>query len=666
MTSTNEPTATLIDGHRSDIEGLRAVAVLAVLLYHAGVPGVSGGYVGVDVFFALSGYLMTALLVTERWRTGRIAFGSFYARRARRLLPASVTVLLATLVGSWFVLPPLAFERTATDIAAAGGYVVNLRFAREATDYLGSDVGASPVLHYWSLAVEEQFYLVWPVLLGLALGRAGRRRGPIILLAVVAVVSFVLSVAWTAQIQPWAFFSLPTRAWEFAVGGLVAFWMPAVGTRRSDVLGWGGIALVVAAVVGFDESTRFPGPSAAVPVVGTAMVLAAGGRGPARLLGAGVFQWIGRRSYGLYLWHWPPLVLLPVLLDRELTLLESLAILAGSFVTAAVALRLIEDPVRFARVFSATPWRSAVLAAGLTLSAVSVPLWARTAVDTTGTGVATDIGMEIIDPVGPTPVPADLLPSLLDVENDTPGDLYEVGCHADQLATAPRLPCEYGSVASDTTVVLFGDSHMAQWFPAFEAIADELDLRIVSLTKSGCPSAMKSVYNQQYERSYDECDEWREATLASVVDVDPALVVLGNYPGGEADTHARALTTTVDRFADAGLAVLVIGPTPIPPANVPDCVSGTLQDTRPCDLDRATRATPNRRDIERGLVEKAGARYLDPTDWFCGEAVCPAVLGRYLVYRDGSHVATPYMRRIGPNLHDAWIDLGLPVGSSAS
>jgi peptidoglycan/LPS O-acetylase OafA/YrhL len=685
----------LIEGHRPDVEGLRAVAVIAVLLYHAGVPGLGGGYVGVDVFFAVSGYLMTALLVTERWRTGTISFRSFYARRARRLLPASVTVLLVTLAVARFVLPPLAFERTAGDIAAAGGYVVNLRFAREATDYLGDDVAASPVLHYWSLAVEEQFYLVWPILLGLALGRSARRSGPVVVLAVVAAASFALSVVWTAEIQPWAFFSLPTRAWEFAVGGLAAFWTPARRTARSAVVGWVGLVAVVGSIVGFGESTRFPGPSAAIPVIGTVLVLAAGGRGPAVLLDVRVFQWIGRHSYGLYLWHWPPLVLLPVLLDRDLRLVESLGVVAGSFVVAAIALRTIEDPVRFAAVFAGAPWRSAVLASALTVAAVATPWVIRSTVDTTGSGEVASIDDVVIapsvdvaphgglpdgddpivpdptavvdfgigDPVGPTPVPSNLTPSLAEVGDDEAGDLREVGCHVDQLATEPMLPCAYGDLDGDVTVVLFGDSHMAQWFPAFEGFAGDLGIRIVSLTKSACPSADKQVYNTLYDRPYDECEIWRDATIDAISDIAPDVVVLGNYPRAG---QVAAVVSTIERLEPSGAAVFVLGPTPIPSSEVPDCVSAALDDTRPCDLDRSVAAPAGRRADESDAVARAGAVYLDPIDWFCGPTVCPAVLGEFLVYRDGSHVATPYMEWLSPNLRSAWRDLGLPVGAAAS
>lgn len=218
----------LITGHSSEIEGLRTIAVVVVLLYHAGVPGFRGGYVGVDVFFALSGFLMTGLLVTEHRRSGEISLRSFYARRIRRLLPGAALVLILTTAASWFVMSGLAFRRTAADAISAGFYVGNLRFASQATDYLGAEIDQSPLLHYWSLAIEEQFYVVWPLLLWFVYRRPRNTIVPVASLIVLSLISFVLAVRLTADIQPWAFFGTHARVWEFAVGGLAAFAAPQV------------------------------------------------------------------------------------------------------------------------------------------------------------------------------------------------------------------------------------------------------------------------------------------------------------------------------------------------------------------------------------------------------------------------------------------------------
>lgn len=675
----------LITGHRTDIEGLRAVAVVAVLLYHAEIPGFSGGFVGVDVFFVVSGYLMTALLVTERFQKGSIDLPSFYARRIRRLLPASGTVLLATLIAAWLILPALSFNRLSREVAASGGYVANMFFASQATDYLGGEVDASPVLHYWSLAVEEQFYLVWPVLLGLAVGRAGRRSLVLLTLSGMAVLSFSLSVIWTAAIQPWSFFSLPTRAWEFAVGGIAAF----VGAHHRFLgrfSGSAGLALIGLAIFTFDAATRFPGPWAAVPVIGTALVLASGESAIGWGLSNRLFQWIGRHSYGLYLWHWPPLVLIPRAIGRPLELVERLGVLGWSVVAASAALRWIENPIRYSRAIAQTPRRGLFLGATLTVMAVAIPIaWGDQVLSSISTvepglndGSPSEFDLNSIDldAVEPRPAPADLSPSLAEVTEDTPGDLYSSGCHAPPRATSPVAGCFYGDIDSGETIVLFGDSHMAQWFPAFEAVGAANGIRIVSITKSACPSVTLTLYTSLFQREYTECDAWRLAALEQIGALQPDSVVLANYPAtstGFADSPDQqfdslwieGLRTTIEGLQSIGVQhVVVLGATPVPRFDVPECVSGALADTSDCDLVRSDAVDDGRARSMQVLADSLGSSYLEPISWFCGEKICPSVIGSYLVYRDSSHVTTSYMSTLSARLFDSWVALGLPSGGS--
>src|SRR5829696_1207676 len=298
---------------RADVEGLRAVAVLAVVVYHAGLSQVGGGFVGVDVFYVLSGFLITGLLWEELQTTARLRLGAFYGRRARRLLPAAVLVLMVTLVASWVWLSPLQARGAARDAAAAALYVANYRFALQRTDYL-ADASPSPLQHYWSLGVEEQFYLLWPVLL-LAVFLAGRRlrvrspaRAAAVVLALAGAGSFALSLRLTAVSQPWAFFSLPTRAWELAAGGLVALAAPRLrrlpGVAAATV-GWLGLEAIAWSITRFSAATPFPGAAALFPVGGTAAVLAAGCAaprlGPGRVLGWRPLQAAGKLSYSWYL-----------------------------------------------------------------------------------------------------------------------------------------------------------------------------------------------------------------------------------------------------------------------------------------------------------------------------------------------------------------------------
>ena len=376
---------------RTDIEGLRAVAVVAVVLFHAGLPGVGGGFIGVDVFFVVSGFLITGLLWREASGAGTVRLARFYGARARRLLPAAVAVLVATCIASAVLLPPLQARGVIGDGIASALYVGNYRFAIQGTDYLAADAPPSPLQHYWSLGVEEQFYLLWPALIiGTAwlLARVARRTGTaatrsvapyLLVLALMAVVSFMISSSWTDSLPSWAFFSLPTRAWELAVGGLVALtagaWRHLPGPSAA-VAGWGGLALIVVTCTQVGEATPYPGTTALLPVLGTALVIGAGCATPD--LGVGHFlskpamRSVGRLSYSWYLWHWPVLLLAPALFGGDLGLAGRLAMVVVSFGLAILTLHLIENPARFASSLKLSAGRSLAVGGALTAVAVCV------------------------------------------------------------------------------------------------------------------------------------------------------------------------------------------------------------------------------------------------------------------------------------------------------
>jgi len=352
---------------RADLEGLRGVAVVAVLLFHLGVPWTTGGFVGVDAFFVLSGFLITGLLIREHERTGRISLPAFYARRVRRILPAALVTIAVTVTVAAFVLAPLDVPEVTLDGAAAALSVGNIRFAIGATDYFGPSM-PSPFRHFWSLGVEEQFYLLWPALMILAFARGGSRRRVALVITGVVAASLAGSIWLTGIDQPWAFYSYPTRAWQLGLGGLLAVtagWF----ARRSSLLlapiALAGVVGLVSAVVLIDASMTYPGTFALLPAVATAAVVVGGDRpGPARwLLGLTPLRWFGRISYSLYLWHWPLLVLPVLALGRELEPGERLALAGASIAVAALSWRWIEEPFR--RGWSPTVSRPRTVLAGV-------------------------------------------------------------------------------------------------------------------------------------------------------------------------------------------------------------------------------------------------------------------------------------------------------------
>jgi peptidoglycan/LPS O-acetylase OafA/YrhL len=641
---------------RTDVEGLRALAILLVVVYHAGVPGFAGGYVGVDVFFVVSGYLITSLLVREAEETGKVDLWGFYARRARRLLPAMAVVLAACLALGALLYAPVEQRALSSASLASAAYLSNVFFASTATDYLGAAAETHPLLHTWSLSVEEQFYLVWPVFVMAALGvvrKGGRpsRRRLIGWMAAAAAVSFAASVVLMRTHQPLAFFLSPPRAWEFAAGALAVL-LPPLGRRAwpggTAALGWLGLAGVVAGAVLFDENTRFPGFAALLPVLSTVLVLrAAAARpdsAPARVLGARPLQEIGRLSYSWYLWHWPVLVFAGQLLESP-GLPARLALLALSLAIAEASYRLVENPVRHA------PWldrrRSLAMAAAVTVLGVGISLGWRAA----SRHWSTLPGQE----------------RLAEVRGDLP-TIYATGCHADLEDTdVDAERCDTGPEGARRTMVLFGDSHAAQWYPALAEIARRGGWRLVSFTKSACPAVDVVTENRQLGREYHECHRWREAVLREVREMRPDLVVMASSKGyGYSGAKwARGTDRILRSLTASSGSVAILRDTPQPGFDVAACVArgewglGTLLD-RPCDAELDPRARrPMFNALRRAASSYPNAYVVDMVPHVCPGTPCRMERGGVLVFRDADHLTAEFAATLAPALAEL-LKLGAP------
>ena len=404
LTGSSENSEPQARAFRADVEGLRAVAILLVVLYHTHA-GISGGYVGVDVFFVISGFLITRQLVRELMATGKISFMAFYARRARRILPAAALTTIVTTIAAALLLPPLSAIQVFSDARAAALFGANVHFAAQGADYFNDSLPPSPVQHYWSLSVEEQFYVVWPLLLVVSsMVWLGVRRRPnaarrdarsrqlggslsvsrprirvvALVLGAVAAVSFLASVAQTPASPSWAYYSIFTRAWELAAGALVAISLPLaqrLDNRLAVPLTWVGVACIALAALTFTDATTYPGAAALLPVAGAVAIIAAGcpavhRRGAEALLGTAPFQRVGAWSYSWYLWHWPVLILAPALLGHALSELEAVIVAALALLIAVLSFVLIERPIRRMQLIVRRP--ALGLAGGAAVVAASV------------------------------------------------------------------------------------------------------------------------------------------------------------------------------------------------------------------------------------------------------------------------------------------------------
>ena len=566
-------------GFRPDIEGLRAVAVLAVVLFHAGIPGVRGGFVGVDVFFVISGFLISGVLWREVGKSGTLSLRRFWGARARRLLPASALVGVVTMVASALILSPLQVKTVSVDAITSALYVSNYWFIFSGVNYFGKDslTTPTPFQHYWSLGVEEQFYLVWPVLIIATVwfirrvrrraDQAGSTPSPapfITVLAVIAVVSFAASLVLTYIMPPAAYLSLPTRAWQLAAGGLVA--LTVVHWQRlprgtAAAIGWVGLGILIFACAWVKgTSADYPGVLALLPTVGAALVIGAGcanaERGCGRVLGLAPMQSIGRISYSWYLWHWPVLVLIPALLGHPVGLGVRLAAMALSAALAVLTLRYIENPLRFSDRIRTSPRNSLVM--GAVATAIAVGAGAITLVgaptpvgpgpaatqmvitaeptppglpaqvyETSVRNVFAQVNSAVADSVGMTAVPSNLSPPLTGTAAEVKSILAN-GCLRSLPFDGGQPKCITGNESSPTTVALIGDSHASMWRPAFQRAVDERNWRMLLMAKASCPiiDLPLTEHLNGLSEEVQRCSQWRSGIMARLRAEPPQLVVI--------------------------------------------------------------------------------------------------------------------------------------------
>jgi peptidoglycan/LPS O-acetylase OafA/YrhL len=691
---------------RDDIQGLRGIAVGLVLLFHASIPGFSGGFVGVDIFFVLSGFLITGNLIREIHTHGQIRFKEFYARRIRRLLPAAFLVLIATLIAAAIWFPPLLMPGIAVDIASAGLYVSNMDFAIRATDYFASSVIPSPVLHFWSLGVEEQFYLFWPILLAVATWHKKTQIARFINARIFLLSSLVftgsLSFAhWLLpHNQPWAFFSLPTRAWELILGALLAAAHPLVIKFPRYVLTLCGIAgLVTVLVSGLTQSDplKFPSTPALLPTLGALLVLAGGVRGPrgiaTRLLQFKPITYLGKISYSLYLWHWPVLVIPQVLAVSKLRLLERLGLALIAIILAALTERCVELPFKRGFVIGTKPMRNIAIA-GVIASLLAVTSFSADYAATGSlrnkkeTGSAADL-RNFMDslviqstPVNTVPsrpatvdfpIPADLEPNLLSANQDRP-ITYADHCHTQMNLKPSTQPCIYGDTTSSTEVVLFGDSHALAWFPAFNQVAKEEHWKLLSLTMSACSAADIPAYNPGTGSLMQNCGIWRQASIQKIIAAHPYLVLVASTSGfataqegveirgmERTSIFVDGMNRTLTQLKGSGAKVVLMSDTPAMAKDPLVCLSAHPKSTLACATPVSEAISDDWISVETQIAAHNGVPLIKPQMWVCPTSPCPVVIGKILTYIDTGHMTATFSQALAGRLKSALLTALAPT-----
>lgn len=686
---------------RPDVQGIRAVAVLLVVANHLAPGSLSGGFVGVDVFFVVSGFLITHLLLREAARDGRVSLAGFYARRARRILPAATLVTVVTVVGSLLTLAALRTQTVVVDALWATLFAGNARFALVGTDYFAQGQPPSPLRHYWSLAVEEQFYLVWPLLfLGCVLlarrrrgrsdaGAGGREQTLRRTLLVVLLVVVVLSLAWSwwaTQSSPTtAYYSTFARAHELAVGALVAVaapWLRLPGALR-QALAIAGLVGIGAAAWLFTAGTAFPGVAALLPVLATAALLVAGGSGGepstagARLLSLPPLVRLGDWSYSIYLWHWPVIVLVRSNLgpERFATFEVRAAVLALVLVLSWASFRWVETPFRVAGTFKRTGRAmliypvsvvavvAVVLASNATLSYRLGEFSDEPAVslgDYEDSVLAQDryealVQASVLAAEEGRAVPGDLTPGLLGLRSQT-ASLGEC-----DYRTGTRQLCAIGDPDAERSIVVLGDSHARALSPAVEEIGRRHGYRVYVLVYSGCSASALQQVRQDTGDAWGECEEFKAWARSTIADMQPDLVVVstssgrfrnpdtGKQMGGfrRFPAYLRLIESgweeLFEDLASDARQVAVVGNTPKLPRETGVCLSQGDPDLGDCLFEPGPYAQREAAASFRA-ARAAGIDAVDAQRWFCADDLCPSVVGSYITMRDSEHMTPDYSR----------------------
>ena len=664
------------------IQGLRAIAVLLVVIYHFWPGRLSGGYIGVDVFFVISGFLITGQLARELDRSGHIKLPSFYAKRVRRLLPAAITVLLFSTIATLALLPLSALGANLREIIASTFYVENWALAAGAVDYLAAANEATTVQHYWSLSLEEQFYLVWPVMmlgaawLGVKYFGGGRIKAMITVVVVVSIISLALSIVMTQVNPSQAYFVTYTRVWEFGFGAILALLprLRPIKAWQSNILGYGGIIAILGAGYLFDKTTPFPGYMALIPVLGTAAVLIAHHRDKpwdaGRVLSTRPAVFIGDISYSLYLWHWPLIVIAPYVPGWGLSFAHRVALLAICFVLAWLTKKFIEDPTRSWNFLTSRKPRVTfgfmVAAMALTtLAVVGTSLVQQPKYDQAASELEATLA-ELPECFGAAGGASDGLGTPLNCTNaELEGQIIpspgfgnaDRPVHPECLTTlndSSLIECTFGSQQADApTVALIGDSHAYALMDPIVELAEQNGWALTTYLKGGCawsttPLAARDAFAQS-------CDQWR-ASLEKTLTEGEGFDVIFTAALADRSVDAESAADYSAGFAEAFSTVASKGTHIVSIVDNPaweDDPNKCLRTSAPADCtvprdEGLAEFDPMTQAAAAASASDQRVSVLDFSDTYCDAEECASVIAGANVYRDQDHLTRTFAFTLAP------------------
>jgi len=621
--------------HRKDIEGLRAIAILLVIAAHAKIPWLQGGFIGVDIFFVISGFLITRILANEISNTGYINFLDFYARRLKRLLPTLILVIAITALTLYFLLQPIDQLTQAKAGAAASLWLSNIYFSYTTFDYFGVQAESNAFLHTWSLGVEEQFYLIWPALI-IAIWAIHKSINYFkVYLIILTLVSFYYCVSISKNNPDLAFYLMPLRAWQFSIGALVCIAAEktiAIKNVYSQTIIWSGVGIIAISAVTLGNNITYPSFWALLPTAATAMLIFIGSTNTThivnKLLTSLPLQLIGKTSYAWYLWHWPILIIGNILLP-QISIGETLFLIFLSWILAAVTFYYFENPIRHWDIYPSRPgWKIIVAIFVMVVVNSSFIRWHNHILNN-------------FDTTTPSPY--------LKATMDAP-EIYMLECD-DWYHSATLKPCYFGERDANKTAVIIGDSIGLQWFPALKKIFLASGWQLVVLTKSACPMIDDAIFYKRLGREYTECTQWKDAAIKEISRIRPDTIIMGSAEGYDIkpnlwNSGSKKFFSRISHYTDW---VYVIRATPELPFNGPKCLNENrfVSEHRAKSICQSTiendRNSSTWDAIKNASYSFKNIRIIDMNLIVCPNNICTAQKNGLIVFRDQQHLTATFV-----------------------